>query len=107
MPPIIFVSSTGERSELEAPVGTSVMRAAVTQGLEGILGECGGSLACGTCHVYVEPCHLGRLPPPSAAEEQMLEMTASERSANSRLSCQIMMTGDLGGLVLKLPPKQE
>ena len=83
------------------------MRAAVMNGLDGILAECGGSLACGTCHVYVEPSQLARLPPPSAVEDEMLDMTASERRPNSRLSCQIVMSDALDGLVLHLPERQE
>ena len=107
MPRFIFVSESGERAEIEAPPGTSAMRAAVFVGLEGILADCGGSLACGTCHVYVAPSQLARLPPPSSAEDEMLEMTACERQPNSRLSCQIVMTEALDGLVLHLPERQE
>jgi 2Fe-2S ferredoxin len=107
MPRFIFISENGDGAEIEAPPGTSAMRAAVTEGLEGILADCGGSLACGTCHVYVAPSQLARLPPPSSAEDEMLEMTASERRPNSRLSCQILMTEALDGLVLHLPERQE
>jgi 2Fe-2S ferredoxin len=107
MPKFIFISESGESAEIEARLGTSAMRAAVFVGLEGILAECGGSLVCGTCHVYVEPAQFAGLPPPSAAEDEMLEMTASERRPNSRLSCQIVMTDALDGLVLYLPERQE
>ena len=107
MPRFIFISETGEGAEIEAPLGTSAMRAAVTNGLEGILAECGGSLACGTCHVYVEPAQLALLSPASVAENEMLDMTASERRPESRLSCQILMSEALDGLVLHLPERQE
>jgi ferredoxin, 2Fe-2S len=107
MASFIFISDRGERAEIEAPAGTSAMRAAVTHGLEGILAECGGSLACGTCHVYVEPSQLAWLSPPGAAEDEMLDMTASERRRNSRLSCQILMSDALDGLMLHLPERQE
>jgi len=103
----VFISASGESAEIDAPAGTSAMRAAVANGLEGILAECGGSLACGTCHVYVEPSQLAQLSPPSAAEDEMLDMTASERRPSSRLSCQIVMTETLDGLVLHLPERQE
>ena len=106
MPRFIFIFETGERTEIEAPPGTSAMRAAVFVGLEGILADCGGSLACGTCHVYVEPSQLTRLSPASAAEDDMLGATASERRFNSRLSCQIVMSDALDGLVLYLPSRQ-
>jgi 2Fe-2S ferredoxin len=102
----IFISAGGERQAIDAAPGTSAMRAAVTHGLDGILAECGGSLACGTCHVYVDPARIGLLPPPGEAEDAMLDLTASERRANSRLSCQIVMTDGLDGLVLHLPPTQ-
>ncbi len=107
MASFIFISTEGERLELEAPRGTSAMRAAVAHGLDGIVAECGGSLACGACHVYVEPSQIGRLPRPSDDEDAMLEMTASERRPNSRLSCQIVMSDELDGLTLHLPPRQE
>jgi 2Fe-2S ferredoxin len=103
----VFISASGEGAEIEAAAGTSAMRAAVMNGLEGILAECGGSLACGTCHVYVDPSRLSCLPPPTIAEEEMLDMTASERRPNSRLSCQIVMSDALDGLVLHLPERQE
>lgn len=107
MATFIFVSESGERAEIEAAPGTSAMRAAVTNGLEGILAECGGSLACGTCHVYVDPAQLALLSPPSVAESEMLDMTASERRPESRLSCQIVMSDAVDGLVLHLPERQE
>jgi ferredoxin, 2Fe-2S len=107
MPRFNFISASGERVEIETPAGTSAMRVAVVNGLEGILAECGGALACGTCHVYVEPSHLPRLSPPDVVEDEMLDMTASERRPNSRLSCQIVMSEALDGLVLHLPERQE
>ncbi len=107
MPSFVFISADGERAEIEASPGTSAMRAAVTHGLDGILGECGGALACGTCHVYVEASRAKSLPPPSAAEDEMLEATASERRAPSRLACQIVMSEALDGLILAMPERQE
>lgn len=107
MPRITFVSPDGARRDVEAPVGASVMRAAVTSGIDEILAECGGSLACGTCHVYVEASQLAALPPASAVEEEMLGFVASERGPNSRLSCQIVMSEALDGLVVHLPERQE
>jgi 2Fe-2S ferredoxin len=103
----IFISATGERSEIEAPNGSTAMRAAVTQGVAGILGECGGSLACGTCHVYVEPSQLAALAPLLEDEDAVLETVAAARRPNSRLSCQIKMSEALDGLILRLPPNQD
>ena len=82
------------------------MMIAITNGVDEILAECGGSLACGTCHVYVEPSQLARLSPPSAAEQDMLSAVAGERRFNSRLSCQIGLSEALDGLVLHLPARQ-
>ncbi|MDQ2801504.1 MAG: 2Fe-2S iron-sulfur cluster-binding protein, partial [Pseudomonadota bacterium] len=69
----------------------------------GILAECGGVMSCATCHVYVDPAWLDRLPPPSTDEDDMLDNTAAERRANSRLSCQIKMAPELDGLRVQVP----
>ncbi len=82
------------------------MMTAVTNGVEGILAECGGCLGCGTCHVYIEPSQLHLLQPASKAEDAILDMTASERCFNSRLSCQLVVSETLEGLVVHLPPEQ-
>jgi 2Fe-2S ferredoxin len=106
MPKFIFVAADGARIEQEAPIGTSAMFAALTHGIDGIVGECGGSLACGTCHVYVDPSRVGELPPPGESELEMLTMTACPALANSRLSCQILASDRIDALVLRLPEKQ-
>jgi 2Fe-2S ferredoxin len=91
---------------LECKTGQSLMQAAVAANLQGIEGECGGMMTCGTCHVYVhEPC-ASQLPPRSADEDAMLGFTASPRRTNSRLSCQIVLTQALDGLTVDLPPSQ-
>jgi 2Fe-2S ferredoxin len=92
--------------ELAAPVGASLMRAAVDAGIDGIAADCGGSLICATCHVIVDPAWSDRLPAPSADELSMLEMTAAERCPTSRLSCQITLQPALDGLSVQLPPTQ-
>jgi 2Fe-2S ferredoxin len=91
---------------LECKTGQSLMQAAVAANLQGIEGECGGMMTCGTCHVYVHEPFAGSLPPRSADEEAMLGFTASPRRANSRLSCQIVLTQALDGLTVDLPPSQ-
>jgi 2Fe-2S ferredoxin len=106
MAKVVFVSPAGERVDFDAPPGTSAMMTAVTNGVDEILAECGGSLACGTCHVYVEPTQMPLLAPASAAEDDMLAAIASERRFNSRLSCQIVISDALDGLVLYLPSRQ-
>ena len=83
MPRLTFVSPDGARRELEAEAGVSIMRVALVNGVDEIVAECGGSLACGTCHVYVEPTQLHLLPPVSASEDEMLGFVATERRAES------------------------
>src|ERR1700743_437076 len=86
--------------------GTSVMQAAVVNGVTGILADCGGAASCATCHVYVDDIWLARLPAMDDDENDMLDCTASERLPNSRLSCQIDLTSDLDGLVVRIPETQ-
>ena len=106
MPNITFVHPDGEREELEIAEGTSVMQGATSQGIDGIVAECGGNCMCATCHVYVEPSQLALLPPMSEEEDALLDGTASDREPNSRLSCQITVTPALDGLVVNLPERQ-
>ncbi|MBI5719762.1 MAG: 2Fe-2S iron-sulfur cluster binding domain-containing protein [Burkholderiales bacterium] len=103
---IEFVADDGQRREVEATEGRSVMWAAVDNGVDGILADCGGCMTCATCHVIVPPEWAERLPPRSSDEEAMLEMTAAPREAGSRLSCQLVVTPELHGLTLRLPPTQ-
>jgi 2Fe-2S ferredoxin len=107
MPNIQFILPDGGTRELPAPDGSSVMQVATGAGLQGIVGECGGSAMCATCHVYVDEAWASRLPAPLANELEMLECTASERLPTSRLSCQIKMTTALDGIVLRLPASQQ
>ena len=107
MPLIHLISHQGQRTDLQVPQGHSVMQAAVAAGLSGIVGECGGSAMCATCHVYIDPAWLDKLPPALPNELEMLECTASERRPESRLSCQVKVHADLDGLVLSLPASQQ
>jgi 2Fe-2S ferredoxin len=103
---IVFIAADGARREVQGNAGTSVMSAARANGVVGIEAECAGSLSCGTCHVYVAPEFLSRLPAPSEQEAEMLEFVAAERRESSRLSCQIVFTDDLDGLTLEIPETQ-
>jgi ferredoxin, 2Fe-2S len=82
------------------------MQGATRAGVEAIAADCGGSLTCATCHVYVDKAWTSKLPAPSADELSMLEMTAAPRLANSRLSCQLIATEALDGMVITLPETQ-
>ena len=100
------IAHDGTVRKVEAQDGTSVMQAAMANGIAGIVAECGGSQMCATCHVYVDEAWLAKLAPMQATEQAMLDSTASERKANSRLSCQIVMSAELDGLVVHLPERQ-
>ncbi|MFY9529239.1 MAG: 2Fe-2S iron-sulfur cluster-binding protein [Candidatus Acidiferrales bacterium] len=106
MPRVVYVSSAGSSREVDVPVGMTVMAAALKNGIDGIVAECGGVCMCSTCHVYVDEGFFGRLPPAQDTEEAVLEIAAEERQPTSRLSCQIKMTEDLDGLVVRLPARQ-
>jgi ferredoxin, 2Fe-2S len=106
MATLTIINPEGRAESIDAHVNESVMQAASRGGILGIVAECGGNAMCATCHVYVADEWLGRLPPMSDDEDALLDGAASERRANSRLSCQIPVTGELDGLVLHLPERQ-
>ena len=106
MPRVTYIDTQGTETTLDIAVGTSVMQAAVYNGLDGIVAECGGSCMCATCHVYVREDQLARCPPMQPDEEAMLEGTASPRRPNSRLSCQLVVSPEMEGLVVHLPETQ-
>jgi 2Fe-2S ferredoxin len=82
------------------------MRAAVSNGVEGIVGECGGQAMCATCHVYVRPEFAHALPAPSEDEDEMLDCTTAERTGYSRLGCQVSIGPDLDGIIVDVPSDQ-
>ncbi len=86
---VTYTSHDGEVTEVEATPGDSVMETAVRNGVNGIVAECGGSLSCATCHVYVDEEDLATLPPMEEMEDEMLWGTSEDRRDTSRLSCQV------------------
>jgi 2Fe-2S ferredoxin len=106
MPTITFIHPDGRTESVAAEPDASAMLAALTHGIDEIVAECGGSAVCATCHVYVEDGWLLKLPPVGLDEDELLEGVATERLPNSRLSCQIRMTPELDGIVLRLPERQ-
>ena len=106
MPPITFAQSTGEAAEITVAEGTSLMRAAVTNGIQGIVGECGGQAMCATCHVYVRPEFTDLLPALGDDEDEMLDCTTAERTDASRLGCQVKMSDSLANIVVDVPSDQ-
>ena len=105
MPRITFIEHNGKEHHIEANVGQSLMQVAVNNGVTGILADCGGNRACATCHVYVDGAWIDKIAPAEKAEQEMVECTLHTRE-NSRLSCQITVTPQLDGLVLRLPQSQ-
>lgn len=103
---ITYRAADGSAKTVSASIGESVMHAALSNSIDGIVGECGGSAMCATCHVYVHEPFLDHIPGVDDVEHEMLECTASERRACSRLSCQIEVTAALDGLVVDLPEAQ-
>jgi ferredoxin, 2Fe-2S len=103
---IVFEHADGVRREIDAKPGSVLMRAALTEGITGIVAECGGAAACGTCHVFVDACTLGKLPAMESNEEAMLDFTAEPRQPSSRLSCQVPVTADMEGAVFRIPSRQ-
>lgn len=106
MPIVHFILPDGAQQSLAVTPGTSVMLAAVSAGVRGISGDCGGSVMCATCHVYVEDAWRDRVPAAESDELAMLECVAEERLPGSRLSCQIQVSEELDGLTLRVPAGQ-
>ena len=105
MPKITYIEHNGKLHQIEVPNGLTVMEGAVQNNIPGIDADCGGSCACATCHVYVDEKWFDKLPKKENAEEDMLDM-AHQSNKFSRLTCQITVTDELDGLVVKMPSKQ-
>ena len=105
MPKIIYTDYQGNSKTIEVDNGLTVMEGAIQNDIPGIDADCGGSMACATCHVYVEEKWLDKVPKAEEAEIDMIDM-AHEPKKNSRLSCQIIVTDELEGLKVTTPDKQ-
>ena len=105
MPKVTYIQPDETAFEVEANPGATVMETAVDNDVPGIVAECGGACSCATCHVYVEPEWLDRLPPPDAQEDGMLDCVL-DRQPNSRLSCQVRINANLDGIVVRVPESQ-
>ncbi len=103
---LTFRSTSGDLTSIEAPLGESVMQAAIFNNVDGIEAECGGSCMCATCHIYVAPDLVAQLPPAAEDEIEMLDETAAEKRAESRLSCQLIVTPEMDGQVFDVPECQ-
>ena len=105
MPKVKYIGPDEKERDVDVPAGWSVMEGAVKNLVPGIDADCGGACACATCHVYVDKEWLGKLPPKADMEETMLDF-AQDVESSSRLSCQIKVTPELDGLVVRLPKSQ-
>ena len=105
MPKIIYKDNQGNSKIIEVENGLSVMEGAIQNDIPGIDADCGGAMACATCHVYVEENWFNKLPKTEDAEVDMIDM-AYEPKKNSRLSCQIIVSDELDGLEVTTPEKQ-
>jgi 2Fe-2S ferredoxin len=105
MPKITYIENSGNKKTIEVANGLTVMEGAVQNDIPGIDADCGGGMACATCHVYVKEEWLDKLPKKEDGEEDMLDM-AFEPKKNSRLSCQLIVSDELDGLIVSTPSKQ-
>ena len=105
MAKITYIEHSGKSHTVEVANGLTVMEGAVQNNIPGIDADCGGSMACATCHVYVKDDWFNKLPKKESGEDDMLDM-AYEPKKNSRLSCQITVSKKLDGLEVNLPEKQ-
>jgi ferredoxin, 2Fe-2S len=102
---ITYIEHDGTEHEVEATGGLTVMENAIRNMVPGIDADCGGACACATCHVYVDPAWAGKTGERSSMEESMLDF-ATDVQETSRLSCQIKVSDELDGLVVRLPEQQ-
>ncbi len=103
---VIYRTQGSEAIEVSGETGVSLMELAVASGISGIEGECGGQAMCATCHVYVDPAWIDRLPERSDAEDALLDCVETERRPNSRLCCQILLSDATDGIVVEVPCDQ-
>ena len=105
MPKITYKNKDGSSKVIEVENGLTVMEGAIQNEIPGIDADCGGSMACATCHVYVEESWLDKIPKAEEAEVDMIDM-AYEPKKNSRLSCQLIVSDELDGIIVTTPAKQ-
>ena len=105
MAKITFIDKDGNQKKIEIENGLTVMEGAIQNNITGIDADCGGSMACATCHVYVQDEWFNKIEKAEDAEQDMIDM-AHEPKKNSRLSCQLIVTDQLDGLVVTTPEKQ-
>ncbi len=106
MPRVTYIEFDGTAHEVDVEVGITLMEGAVNNDVPGIEAQCGGGCSCATCHVYIEPAWQALLEDRDGMEEGMLNLADNEKEENSRLSCQITISDELDGLVVRMPEFQ-
>lgn len=108
MPTVHYRDPAGVVHSVEVPAGHTLMEGAVRHGVPGVLAECGGNLACATCHVYVDEAWSDRVgrPAPGSIEDELLDNVLSDRNRCSRLSCQVVVETGMDGLTVRVAPRQ-
>jgi 2Fe-2S ferredoxin len=106
MPTILYIAPDGAEHRVPVDAGMTLMEGAVINDVPGIVGQCGGICSCATCHCYVEGGWFATLPPASEGEREMIEK-AYDLRPESRLGCQVVVTEDLEGMVVRMPQRQE
>ena len=105
MAKITYITHDNQNHTIEVQNGLTVMEGAIQNDIPGIDADCGGGMACATCHVYIKEEWWDKLPKKEDGEEDMLDM-AYEPNKFSRLSCQVLVSDELDGLTVSLPSKQ-
>ncbi len=105
MPKLTFIQKDGSQQTIDVASGQSIMEAATAQLVPGIIGDCGGSCSCATCHVYVDPAWTDKLPPADELEVGMLDGVL-DPEPTSRLACQLKVADEIDGIVLRVPASQ-
>ena len=106
MPKITYITFSEEEHTVEVPVGLTVMEGARDNNIPGIVADCGGACACSTCHVYIDKSWVSKLPLIDDIEKDMLDFAYEPDEKTSRLTCQIQVTDELDGLIVRMPEKQ-
>ena len=105
MPKITFINHDGSSQEADVESGTSLMQAALDNGVDAMVAECGGACSCATCHCYIDENWASKVTPPSDTEKDMLECVIEPKD-NSRLGCQVFVDDSLDGIVVSMPETQ-
>ncbi|MDG2474692.1 MAG: 2Fe-2S iron-sulfur cluster-binding protein [Paracoccaceae bacterium] len=106
MAKITYIEFNGTEHIVDVDIGLTVMEGARDNNIPGIEADCGGACACSTCHVYIDPTWIDKLPPKDDMEEDMLDFAYSPDPKASRLTCQLEVTDDFDGLIVRMPEKQ-